>query len=159
MRAGVRREPSGAGHRFSTGWRDYLPERERKARRSSGREFRQHVLQRRHCLTRVVGGWQQGWGGHEAVRLYRRGAHYGHARRLNSIVRNFGRYLVHAKSQAVYRALPEGYKATPSKCLAGSYAPPETDLSHSLWLKNVTDLAVSASKWTPHLGEGMLSKA
>ena len=104
----------------------------------------------------MVGGWQQGWGGHEAVRLYRRGAHYDHARRLNSIVRNFGRYLVHAKSQAVYRALPQGYKATPSKCLAGSYAPPDTDLSHSLWLNNVTDLAVSPSKWTPHLGEGML---
>ena len=117
------------------------------------------MLQRRHRLTRVVGGWQQGWGGHEAVRLYRRGAHYDHARRLNSIVSNYGRYLVHAKSQAVYRALPEGYKATPSKCLAGSYAPPETDLSHSLWLNNVTDLAVSPSKWTPHLGEGMLSKA
>ena len=92
------------------------------------------------------------------MRLYRRGAHYDHARRLNSIVRNWGKYLVHAKSQAVYRALPEGYKATPSKCLAGSYAPPETDLSHSLWLNNVTDLAVSPSKWTPHLGEGMLSK-
>ena len=93
-----------------------------------------------------------GWANDEPVRLYRKGAHYDHAKRLNSIVKNWGRYLVYAKSEAVYRALPQGYKVPSSTCSPQ----PETDLSHSPWLYNVTDLAVSSSKWTPHVGEGML---
>ena len=38
--------------------------------------------------------------------LYRKGPHYVHAKRLNSIVRTFGKYLVSATSQEVYRVAP-----------------------------------------------------
>lgn len=89
-----------------------------------------------------------------SAKLYRRGAHYGHARKINSIVKNWGRYLLRATSTGVYRLFPGKAAPKPSSCNSGDQPP--SSLDGSCVLNNVTDLEVSSAKWTPKLGEGVL---
>eukprot|EP01043_Picozoa_sp_COSAG02_P047805 COSAG02_NODE_4622_length_5153_cov_9.543926_2_plen_531_part_00 len=100
-------------------------------------------------------------------KLYRRGAHYRHAQRLNSIVRNWGRpqYLLNAKSTGVYRAASASqnhrtidHESGDPFCSAAG-PQPSHDLS-SCAINNVSDVAVSSrvrsSFDNDHPGEGML---
>ena len=88
-----------------------------------------------------------------SAKLYRRGAHYEHARKINSIVKNWGRYLLGATSTGIYRIFPGTAAPKPSSCKSGDQPPSSLD---GCVLNNVTDLKVSASEWTPKLGEGIL---
>lgn len=95
--------------------------------------------------------------------LYRKGAHYRHATRLNSIVRNWGRarYLLTATSTAVYRIMPpsSGGGGKPAKCTCQCgqpTCPQPSQLLAGCAIDNITDLAVSSSRWTPKAGEGLL---
>jgi hypothetical protein len=76
--------------------------------------------------------------------LYRRGAHYRHAKRLNSIVRNWGRWLLTANSTAVFHLRPAAAVLKNSTCYMGPGFQPLRVLTADALLKNVTDLAVSS---------------
>jgi hypothetical protein len=91
-----------------------------------------------------------------SAKLYRRGAHYRHARRLNSIVRNWGRYLLGANSIQVFHLRPRAAGQRNSTCDMGAKFQPKRVLPPGALLANVTDLAVSASEWTPKVGDGLL---
>ena len=98
--------------------------------------------------------------------LYRRGAHYRHARRLNSIVKNWGRpqYLLNARSTGIYRAVSAKHDTTArdksgdASCSAAG-PQPSYDLS-SCAINNVSDVAVSSRSHSSfdndHPGEGLL---
>ena len=110
-----------------------------------------------------------------SAKLYRKGAHYRHATRLNSIVKNWGRaqYLLGATSTGVFRVMSPGSKSgaspgpwvpggldTPGgtcSCTSGASSCPQPAQSLAgCAINNVTDLAVSSSRWTPKAGEGLL---
>ena len=95
-----------------------------------------------------------------SARLYRKGPHYRHATRLNSIVRNWGRpkYLLGATSTGVYRVFPPGEgEGGTCTCTTGASACPQPVQSLAgCVISAVSDVAVSSSRWTPKAGEGLL---
>lgn len=84
--------------------------------------------------------------------LYQRGPHYEHAKRLNSIVRAFGKYLVHANSTSVHRVTP--VPLPPSTWMGEPWdwhgLQPKTDLDGCA-VSNVTEVrcttAIGAAEW------------
>ena len=91
-----------------------------------------------------------------SAKLYRRGAHYRHAKRLNSIVRNWGRYLLGATSTGIFHPRPRGTPNSTTGCDMGPGLVASRELTGAKVVSNATDLAVSADEWTPKLGDGLL---
>ena len=89
--------------------------------------------------------------------LYRKTAHYAQARRLNSVVRAFGSYLVSATSEGVWRVTPDPLPQ--SRWMNRSWdwkgQQPRSDLVGCV-VSNITEVYVAKQNTGYSSGEGML---
>ena len=90
-----------------------------------------------------------------ATQLHRKGAHYRHAKRLNSIVQKWGRsqYLLNARSTAVYRVLPRSGVPIGKQ---GECGQQPTQSLKGCPISSVTCVDVSGWSNSPKAGDGML---